>query len=48
MRCIGATPCFSLNVRIASPNQDLAVFDPPGLNTLVRNLLQSTLMTLSD
>jgi serine O-acetyltransferase len=50
MRRIGASPampCFPLNVRITSPNQDLTVFDPPGLNTLVRNLLQPALVTLA-
>lgn len=51
IRRIGASqamPCFPLNVRITSSNQDLIVFDLPGLNMLVRNLLQQALVTLAD
>jgi serine O-acetyltransferase len=49
MRRIGtppAMPRFPLNVRIVSPKQDLTVFNPAGLSTLVRSLLQSASATL--
>lgn len=49
MRRIGsaaALPRFPLHVRIASPRQDLTVFDPPGLGTLVRSVLQPASPTL--
>jgi serine O-acetyltransferase len=49
LRNLGAVvpaPCYPLNLRIAGPVQDITLLDPPGLNGLVRSVLQPHILSI--